>query len=67
MQTITEQLNAHYAEGLFAVVCTRRITMPVRDRNMIRASKCGKGVEVQNGKKWVFAFSYDVKFARNAA
>lgn len=66
MPTLTEQLNAKYEAGLFAVICTRRITMPVRDRSMIRASACGKGVEVQNGRKWVFAFAYDVKFARNA-
>jgi hypothetical protein len=62
--TITEQLDANYAEGKFAVICTQRITMPVRNRSMIREAK--GGVEVKSGKKWIYAFAYQVKFARNA-
>lgn len=61
--TITEQLNAAYAAGKFAVVCTNTRITPVRDRNAIRASKDGKGVEIRYGNKWLFAFAYQVKFA----
>lgn len=64
--TITEQLNANYAEGLFAVIVTQTKIIPVRNRDMIRAAKDGKGVEVQHGRKWLYAFAYQVKFAHNA-
>lgn len=64
--TITEQLNAKYAEGSFAVICTTYVLMPVRDRSMIREAKDGKGVYVQNGKKEIYAFAYQIKFAKDA-
>lgn len=60
---ITEQLNAKYTEGKFAVICTQYVLIPVRDRSMIRASKDGKGVYVKNGRKETYAFAYQVKFA----
>jgi hypothetical protein len=62
--TITEQLNDRYAKGEFAVICSAYRTIPVRDRSMIREAK--GGVEIRTGKRWTFAFSHQVKFARNA-
>jgi hypothetical protein len=62
--TITEQLNTEYAAGKFAVVVTQTRIIPVRNRNMIREAK--GGVEVQHGKRWLYAFAYQVKFAKNA-
>jgi hypothetical protein len=62
--TITEQLDAEYAAGSFAVICTTYVLIPVRDRSMIRETK--GGVKVKNGKKEIFAFAYQVKFAKNA-
>ena len=59
--TITEQLNAAYEAGKFACIVSREVIIPVRKREMIREAK--GGVEVQRGKKWVFAFAYQVKFA----
>lgn len=61
--TITEQLDTAYASGKFAVIVTHLRITPVRDRNMIRAAKDGRGVYVQHGKKWIYAFAYQVKFA----
>jgi hypothetical protein len=62
--TITEQLDKAYSEGKFAVIVTQYRIMPVRNRSMIRAAK--GGVRVQSGKKWIFAFAYQVKFARDS-
>jgi hypothetical protein len=65
--TITEQLDAAYAAGKFAVVVTNTRITPVRDRNGIRAAKDGKGVEVRYGNKWLFAFAYQEWVRRPAA
>jgi hypothetical protein len=59
--TITEQLDTEYAKGSFAVVVTQTKIIPVRNRNMIREAK--GGVEIQHGKRWLYAFAYQVKFA----
>jgi len=59
--TITEQLDHEYAQGSFAVIITQTKLIPVRNRNMIREAK--GGVEVQHGKRWLYAFAYQVKFA----
>lgn len=66
MDKINAQLDAAYAEGKFAVICTHRKLFPVRERSNIRASKDGKGVYFGSGKSQVFAFAYQVKFAKNA-
>lgn len=63
---ITEQLNAKYAEGSFAVVCTVYRIIPVRDRSMIREAKDGKGVLIKQGKKEIYAFAYQIKFGKDA-
>lgn len=62
--TINEQLDSAYNEGKFAVIVTNLRITPVHNRNMIRAAKDGRGVYVQHGKKWIYAFAYQVKFAR---
>ena len=61
--TITEQLNVAYEAGKFACIVSREVIIPVRKREMIREAK--GGVEVQRGKKWVFAFAHQVKFAKD--
>lgn len=65
-EKINEQLDAKYADGAFAVIYTNLKIIPVRDRSMIRAAKDGKGVEIQSGRRWLYAFAYQVKFAREA-
>jgi hypothetical protein len=62
--TIAEQLNARYAQGLFAVICTNYKIIPIRDQSLIRASKDGKGVYFKSGKNEIYAYAYQVKFAR---
>lgn len=64
--TLTEQLNVKYAEGLFAVVCTNEVIIPVRNRSMIRAAKDGRGCYIQRGKKEIYVFVYQIKFAKMA-
>lgn len=64
MQTITEQLDAAYAAGKIAVICTHRKTFPIYDRAAIRAAKDGKGVYFGQGKSQTYAFAYQVKFAK---
>jgi hypothetical protein len=59
--TITEQLDTEYAAGNFAVIVTQTKIIPVRHRAMIREAK--GGVEIQQGKRWNYAFAYQVKFA----
>lgn len=61
---INAQLDAEYAAGKFAVIVTQIKLIPVRDRKMIRGAK--GGVEVQHGRRWLYAFVHQVKFARNA-
>jgi hypothetical protein len=60
--TITEQLNAKYEAGLFAVICTNWKAFSIKNREDIRQAK--GGVEFRQGKKWVYAFAYQVKFAK---
>lgn len=64
--TITEQLDAKYNNGSFAVVVTHYKVFPVYRRDMIRESSDGRGVEIRQGKRWVFAYPYQVKFAHSA-
>jgi len=64
MNTINEQLDAAYDSGKFAVIVTNLKIIPVRDRSVIRAAKDGKGVYIRSGKKEVYAFAYQVKFAK---
>jgi len=66
MISLNEQLNSKYAEGLFAVVCTNEVVIPVRNRSMIRAAKDGQGCYIQRGKKEIYVFAYQIKFAKNA-
>jgi hypothetical protein len=61
--SITAQLDAEYAAGNFAVVVTQTRIIPVRERRRIREAK--GGVEVQHGRKWLYAYAYQVKFAHN--
>ena len=58
--TITEQLDAAYKAGKIACIVSREVVIPVKKREMIREVK--GGVEIQRGRKWVFAYSYQVKF-----
>ena len=62
MATIDQQLDKHYTDGKFAVIVTNWKVFPIKDRSAIRGTK--GGVEFRQGKKWTYAFAYQVKFAK---
>lgn len=62
---INDQLDDQYKKGNYAVIKTSRRIMPVKKREMIKASSDGKGVMVQNGKKWVYSPGYQVEFHKD--
>jgi hypothetical protein len=64
--TITDQLDAAYGAGKIAVIVTHTRITPVADRAGIRAAQDGKGVEIRYGRKWLYAFAYQVKFGHKA-
>lgn len=61
--TVTQQLNAKYAEGKVAVIRTNWKNIVIKNRNDIKAVK--GGIKFRRGLSgWVFAFHHQVQFGK---